>query len=53
MHGTMLLNLLGWFTDRSKTNEGIGARVAGPFTSYYESMGMFPSIIQVEVHVIG
>lgn len=53
MHGTTLLNMLVWFTDGSKTNEGIGARVAGPFTNYYESIGMFPSIIQVEVHAIG
>lgn len=37
---------------RVQTDEGIGTVFAGPITSYYESMGIFPSIFQTEFHAI-
>ncbi|XP_069966728.1 uncharacterized protein [Bactrocera oleae] len=41
-----------WYTDGSKTEEGIGAGVAGPSTKLSIPMGSFPSIFQAEVYAI-
>ncbi|XP_069962571.1 uncharacterized protein [Bactrocera oleae] len=41
-----------WYTDSSKTAEGIGAGVAGPRTKLFIPMGSFPSIFQAEVYAI-
>ncbi|XP_050339722.1 uncharacterized protein LOC126766064 [Bactrocera neohumeralis] len=41
-----------WYTDGSKTSEGIGAGVAGPRTKLSIPMGKFPSIFQAEVFAI-
>lgn len=45
-------NTLSRYTDRSKTNEGTKAGVAGPSTIYYESRGIFTRIFQADVHAI-
>lgn len=37
---------------RVQTDEGTGAVVIGPKTSYYESMGIFSSIFQAKFHAI-
>ncbi|XP_069964799.1 uncharacterized protein [Bactrocera oleae] len=41
-----------WYTDGSKTPEGIGAGIAGPHTKLSIHMGCFPSIFQAEVLAI-
>ncbi len=41
-----------WYTDGSKTPEGIGAGIAGPHTKLSIPMGSFPSIFQAEVFAI-
>uniref|UniRef100_A0A0K8UJZ2 RNase H type-1 domain-containing protein n=1 Tax=Bactrocera latifrons TaxID=174628 RepID=A0A0K8UJZ2_BACLA len=41
-----------WYTDGSKTSEGIGAGVAGPRAKLSIPMGRFPSIFQAEVFAI-
>ncbi|XP_049315637.1 uncharacterized protein LOC125779115 [Bactrocera dorsalis] len=41
-----------WYTDGSKTPEGIGAGIAGPRTKQSILMGSFPSIFQAEVFAI-
>ncbi|XP_050335810.1 uncharacterized protein LOC126762809 [Bactrocera neohumeralis] len=41
-----------WYTDGSKTPEGIGAGIAGPRTKLSIPMGCFPSIFQAEVLAI-
>nr|XP_036227438.1 uncharacterized protein LOC118682552 [Bactrocera oleae] len=41
-----------WYTDGSKTEEGIGPGVAGPSTKLSIPMGSFPSIFQAEVYAI-
>lgn len=51
-YGTLPLKTLRSYTDRSKTNQGTGTGVAGPSTSYYESMGIFLSSFQAELHAI-
>lgn len=51
-YGTLPLKTLRWYTDRSKPNLGTGTGVAGPSTSYYESMGIFLSSFQAELHAI-
>ncbi|XP_049304030.1 uncharacterized protein LOC125776332 [Bactrocera dorsalis] len=43
---------LKWYTDGSKTSEGIGAGIAGPRTRLSIPMGRFPSIFQAEVLAI-
>nr|AMS38365.1 hypothetical protein [Bactrocera tryoni] len=43
---------LRWYTDGSKTSEGIGAGIAGPRTKLSIPMGSFPSIFQAEVFAI-
>ncbi|XP_050338062.1 uncharacterized protein LOC126764419 [Bactrocera neohumeralis] len=42
-----------WYTDGSKTPEGIGAGIAGPRTTLSIPMGCFPNIFQAEVFAIG
>lgn len=54
---SLTLNELWWYTKRAlrfgfKTNGDAGAGEAGPRTSYHESMGIFPTTFQVEVHAI-
>ncbi len=41
-----------WYTDGSKTTEGIGAGVAGPSTKLSNPMGSFPSIFRAENYAI-
>ncbi|XP_036339813.1 uncharacterized protein LOC118749151 [Rhagoletis pomonella] len=43
---------LQWYTDGSKTPEGIGAGVYGPRLQLSVPMGAYPSIFQAEVYAI-
>lgn len=41
-----------WYTDGSKTDEGVGSGVYGPRTNLYRSLGKTPSVFQSEIYAI-
>ena len=45
-------NSMSWFTDGSKTSEGVGAGIYGPHHKISLSLGHWPSVFQAELYAI-